>query len=106
MSNQNTSLSQTLISIFKCEKYHHWSIKMSTLFMSQELWELSALDDDIFPRITSANTSNQAWEILKQEFLGDTDRKKDLIMEVETEDEEEDDSIDEVVVEVEVMSIF
>ncbi|GKE49173.1 hypothetical protein Tco_1480431 [Tanacetum coccineum] len=31
----------------------------------------SALDDDIFPRIASANTSNQAWEILKQEFFGD-----------------------------------
>nr|GEU76644.1 retrovirus-related Pol polyprotein from transposon TNT 1-94 [Tanacetum cinerariifolium] len=51
----------------------------------------SALDDDIFPRIASANTSNQAWEILKQEFLGD--RKKDLIMEVEIEDEEEDDQL-------------
>nr|GEU35685.1 retrovirus-related Pol polyprotein from transposon TNT 1-94 [Tanacetum cinerariifolium] len=42
-----------------------------------------ALDDDIFPRIASANTFNLAWEILKQEFLGD--RK------VETEDEEEED---------------
>nr|GEV54351.1 retrovirus-related Pol polyprotein from transposon TNT 1-94 [Tanacetum cinerariifolium] len=76
---------------------------MSTLFKSQELWELvengfvdskpaepdqalrdnrkkdakalffiqSALDDDNFHHIASANTSNQAWEILKQEFLGD-----------------------------------
>ncbi|GJY34980.1 hypothetical protein Tco_0420358 [Tanacetum coccineum] len=104
MSNHNTStLSQALIPIFKGEKYHLWSIKMTTLFKSQELWELveyefpdpkpteqdqalrdnrkkdakalffiqSALDDDIFPHIASANTSNQAWEILKQEFFGD-----------------------------------
>ncbi|GKB63153.1 retrovirus-related pol polyprotein from transposon TNT 1-94 [Tanacetum coccineum] len=104
MSNHNTStLSQALIPIFKGKKYHLWSIKMSTLFKSQELWELvengfpdpkpaepdqalrdnrkkdakalffiqSALDDDIFPCIASSNTSNQAWEILKQEFLGD-----------------------------------
>ena len=29
-----------------------------------------ALDDDIFSRIAVASTSHQAWEILKQEFLG------------------------------------
>ncbi|GKC21964.1 retrovirus-related pol polyprotein from transposon TNT 1-94 [Tanacetum coccineum] len=113
MSNQNTSLSQALIPIFKGEKYHLWSLKMSTLFKSQELWELvengfvdpkpdepdqalqdnrkkdakalffiqSALDDDIFPRIASANTSNQAWEILKQEFLGD---KKVITVKLQT----------------------
>ncbi|GJU91600.1 integrase, catalytic region, zinc finger, CCHC-type containing protein [Tanacetum coccineum] len=84
------------------EKYYLWSLKMSNLFKSQELWELvkngfpdpkpaepdqalrdnrkkdakalffiqSGLDDDIFSHIASVNTSNQAWEILKQEFLG------------------------------------
>ena len=26
------------------------------------------LDDEIFPRIVDASTSNQAWKILKQEF--------------------------------------
>jgi len=31
----------------------------------------SALADDIFPRIVAATTSNEAWKILKQEFLGD-----------------------------------
>ena len=31
----------------------------------------SALDDVFFPRIAEATTSNQAWAILKQEFLGD-----------------------------------
>ena len=76
---------------------------MSTLFKSQELWELvengfednqpeepdqqlkdkrkkdskalfmiqSALDDEIFPRIAAATTSHKAWEILKQEYMGD-----------------------------------
>lgn len=36
------------------------------LFMIQQ-----ALDDDIFPRISAATTSNEAWEILQQEYLGD-----------------------------------
>ncbi|KAG6385530.1 hypothetical protein SASPL_154366 [Salvia splendens] len=31
----------------------------------------SALEDDIFPRISAANTAYEAWEILKQEYLGD-----------------------------------
>ena len=35
------------------------------LFMIQQ-----ALDDDIFPRISAATTSNEAWEILQQEYLG------------------------------------
>uniref|UniRef100_A0A803MSQ1 Integrase catalytic domain-containing protein n=1 Tax=Chenopodium quinoa TaxID=63459 RepID=A0A803MSQ1_CHEQI len=30
-----------------------------------------ALDDDIFPRITAATSSHEAWETLKQEYLGD-----------------------------------
>ena len=31
----------------------------------------TALDDEIFPQIAAATTSNDAWKILKQEFLGD-----------------------------------
>ncbi|GKC82250.1 retrovirus-related pol polyprotein from transposon TNT 1-94 [Tanacetum coccineum] len=100
---------------------------MSTLFKSQELWELvkngfpdpkpaepdqalqdnrkkdakalffiqSALDDNIFPRIASSSTFNQAWEILKQEFFGD---RKPMKIDL-AEDEEEEDSMDKVVVE-------
>ena len=30
-----------------------------------------ALDKEIFPRIIAIETSKQAWEILKQEYLGD-----------------------------------
>ena len=31
----------------------------------------SALDDDIFPRISSAKSSKEAWEIIKREYFGD-----------------------------------
>lgn len=31
----------------------------------------SALDDDIFPRITSDTNAHEAWETLKQEYMGD-----------------------------------
>ena len=97
--------SQPLIPMFKGEKYHLWSIKMQTMFKSQELWDIvesgytepkepptepdqklrdnrkrdakalffiqSAVDDDIFPRISHAKTSKEAWEIIKHEYFGD-----------------------------------
>lgn len=45
-----------------------------------------ALDDDIFPSISAAETSNEAWEILQQEFLGDKKVKagEEVDFEVET----------------------
>src|ERR1044071_2901530 len=106
--------------IFKGPKYQFWSLKMTTLFKSQELWSLvdegfvdggtqepdqalrekrkkdskalfiiqQALDDEIFPRIASASTSKQAWNILKQEYMGDkkviTVRLQSLRREFET----------------------
>lgn len=30
-----------------------------------------ALDDEIFPRIAATTTSHEAWETLKQEYMGD-----------------------------------
>ncbi|XXG60383.1 hypothetical protein AAC387_Pa04g2305 [Persea americana] len=89
--------------IFKGVNYQFWSLKLSTLFRSQELRSLvedgfeddqpaepdhqlrekrkkdskalfmiqQALDDVVFPRIASARTSKQAWDTLKQEYLGD-----------------------------------
>uniref|UniRef100_A0A803MD58 Retrovirus-related Pol polyprotein from transposon TNT 1-94-like beta-barrel domain-containing protein n=1 Tax=Chenopodium quinoa TaxID=63459 RepID=A0A803MD58_CHEQI len=103
--NGTNPSSKPLIPIFKGEKYHLWSLKMKTMFKSQELWDLvengydepnlapaipdaqlkenrkkdakalffiqSALDDDIFPRITAATSAHEAWETLKQEYLGD-----------------------------------
>ena len=31
----------------------------------------SAVDDDIFPRISSAKTAKEAWEIIRHEYFGD-----------------------------------
>ncbi|KAG6403222.1 hypothetical protein SASPL_135439 [Salvia splendens] len=104
-ANGTTSTSQSQIPNFRGEKYHLWSLKMKTMFKSQELWDLvengftepnpapavpdqqlrenrkkdakalffiqSAIEDDIFSRISAANTAHEAWEILKQEYLGD-----------------------------------
>lgn len=41
----------------------------------------SALDDEIFPHIAAATTSNEAWETLKKEFLGE---KKVLTVKLQT----------------------
>ncbi|KAI0520290.1 hypothetical protein KFK09_007762 [Dendrobium nobile] len=81
--------SQPLIPIFNGEKYEFWSIKMKTLFKSQDLWDLvvngvqigedegrnndnkkkdsktlffiqQAMDDSVFSRISMAETSKEA----------------------------------------------
>src|ERR1044071_9764159 len=114
----NTGFAQ--LPTFKGINYHFWSLKMKTLFKSQELWTYveegftdtgteepdqvlkekrkkdakalfliqQALDDEIFPRIASANTSKEAWSTLKQEYLGDkkiiTVRLQSLRREFET----------------------
>ncbi|KAL4364030.1 hypothetical protein GQ457_04G017220 [Hibiscus cannabinus] len=41
----------------------------------------SALEDNIFSRISAADTSKQAWDILKQEYLGN---KKVIIVKLQT----------------------
>ncbi|XP_062077364.1 uncharacterized protein LOC133782169 [Humulus lupulus] len=91
---------QPLIPIFKGECYEFWSIKMKTLFKSQDLWDLAetgfnsneadegrlrenkkkdskalfflqqAVNDTIFSRIAMASTSKEAWETLQKEFMG------------------------------------
>ena len=38
--NGISSSSQPLMPIFTVEKYEFWSIKMKTLFKSEEVWEL------------------------------------------------------------------
>ncbi|GMI75665.1 hypothetical protein like AT1G48720 [Hibiscus trionum] len=41
MTNSGTNpAAQSLIPIFKGEKYHLWSLKMKTMSKSQELWDL------------------------------------------------------------------
>ena len=51
MASNAISSSQPLIPVFNGEKYEFWSIKMKTLFKSQDLWDLvkngySEPDDD------------------------------------------------------------
>ncbi|KAK5775200.1 hypothetical protein PVK06_043069 [Gossypium arboreum] len=41
MVNSGTNpATEPFIPIFKGEKYHLWSLKMKTMFKSQELWDL------------------------------------------------------------------
>ncbi|CAL5412844.1 unnamed protein product [Camellia sinensis] len=83
------------------EGYGFWSIRMMTLFKSQDLWDLveqgyadpdeetrlkenkkkdskalviiqQAVHDSIFSRIAAATTSKQAWSTLQKEFQGDS----------------------------------
>nr|GME07708.1 Retrovirus-related Pol polyprotein from transposon TNT 1-94 [Ipomoea batatas] len=103
MANNGTSItSPPFIPMFNGEKYEFWSIKMMTLFKSQELWEFvengyekeekdeqklkeakkkdakalfflqQSVSDSLFPRIASAATSKEAWQSLKTEFQGST----------------------------------
>ncbi|KAL0558913.1 hypothetical protein IC582_003500 [Cucumis melo] len=92
---------QPLIPIFKGEGYEFWSIRMKTLLISQDLWDLveqgytdpddegklqenrekdpkalvivqQAVHDNVFSRIAAATTSKQAWLILQKAFQGDS----------------------------------
>ena len=93
-SNDNAmSVAQPLIPVFKGEGYGFWSIRMMTLFKSQDLWDLveqgyadpdeetrlkenkkkdskalviiqQAVHDSIFSQIAVATTSKQAWSTL------------------------------------------
>ncbi|KAH0633582.1 hypothetical protein KY284_036368 [Solanum tuberosum] len=100
-TNGASTTSQQLMPIFNGHKYEFWSIKMKTLFKSQELWDLvekgyaeedeaqrlrenkkkdskalfyiqQAMHDSIFSRIDVAEISKQAWDILEKEFHGST----------------------------------
>ncbi|GJZ81568.1 retrovirus-related pol polyprotein from transposon TNT 1-94 [Tanacetum coccineum] len=99
-STNTLNVSQPNIPIFKRDSYEFWSIKMRTLFKSQDLWDLvenglaetgdedtrsrenqkrdakalffiqQAVEESIFSRIAAATSSNEAWTILKTEFQG------------------------------------
>lgn len=109
----NGATQQALVPVFKGEKYHLWSLKMKTMFRSQEVWDMvengfedtnpaepdqrlrenrkkdakalfliqTALDEDILSRISTVNTSHEAWEILKTEYMGD---KKAITVKLQT----------------------
>ena len=92
--NGNLSVPHSFISIFNGEFYEYCSIKMKTLFKSQDLWDLvengfdtrdrderrlrekkkkdsktllmiqQGVHETIFSRIAAANMSKEAWETL------------------------------------------
>ncbi|XP_074314353.1 uncharacterized protein LOC141649567 [Silene latifolia] len=100
MATNGVSSSQPLIPSFDGDKYEFWSIKMRTLFKSQELWDLvedgfddsdveqqrlkenrkkdakallflqSSVHENIFSELHRKATSKEAWQILKTEFKG------------------------------------
>ena len=89
------SLLQPAIPIFQGSNYEVWSIKMKTLFISQDLWDLVergypiegvianalrdakalffiqyVVDDAISPRISTETKSKEAWDALKNGYQG------------------------------------
>ncbi|XP_017613851.1 uncharacterized protein LOC108458984 [Gossypium arboreum] len=100
MTNNNTvNVSQPVIPVFNGDNYEFWSIKMNTLFKSQELWDLvenGYPDDDgeaklrenqkrdnkalffiqqvvhesIFSKIVAAETAKEAWTTLHMAYQG------------------------------------
>ncbi|GKU96667.1 hypothetical protein SLEP1_g9878 [Rubroshorea leprosula] len=99
-NNNLGSVSQPTIPLFKGSGYEIWSTKMRTLFMSQDLWDLvergyteaalsaealkdtkkkdakalffiqQGVDDAIFPRISAATKSKDAWDALQRGYQG------------------------------------
>ncbi|CAN6704528.1 unnamed protein product [Malus baccata var. baccata] len=96
--------------IFNGENFDFWQIKMKTIFIAHDLWDMvetgynppvkkedeeltvaelkqlkenmikdakalgiiqGSVSDEIFPRIAILETVKEAWDILKQEFIGD-----------------------------------
>ncbi|KAD3336077.1 hypothetical protein E3N88_31596 [Mikania micrantha] len=100
-----TDTPHTPIPIFKGDGYEHWSVRMRTILRSRELWEIvnlgmtdhgdnlernrkeakndaramaviqQGVHDMLFSRIASADTAQEAWEILRLEFQGDSQVK-------------------------------
>nr|GFA79898.1 UBN2 domain-containing protein [Tanacetum cinerariifolium] len=61
------------IPIFKGDSYEFWSIKMKTLFISQDLWEYVESGHAETSDDNNRNKENQKpWSILKTEYQGST----------------------------------
>ncbi|XP_073040319.1 uncharacterized protein [Primulina eburnea] len=99
VNNNVVNVSQLAIPLFKGECYEFWSIKMKTLFKSQDLWDLvengyseedeeakvkenkkrdakalffiqQAIHESIFTKISAGNTAKEAWTTLQTSFQG------------------------------------
>ncbi|XP_039131873.1 uncharacterized protein LOC120268618 [Dioscorea cayenensis subsp. rotundata] len=91
------SFTQHCVPVFKGEEYGRWSLRMKTVFQSQELWDLvengmaegedevkqkkskkrdakarcliqQAVDGLVLDRIAEAETTQDAWEIIKKQY--------------------------------------
>ena len=100
-SNNSMSVAQPYTPIFKSLGYAFWSIKIKTLFKSQDIWELvkngypnrddedklqenrkkdskelffiqQVVHESIFSRIIAITMVKEAWNILQIEFQGDS----------------------------------
>ncbi|XP_039135714.1 uncharacterized protein LOC120273134 [Dioscorea cayenensis subsp. rotundata] len=98
-SDSPVSLTQHCVPVFKGEEYGRWSLRMKTVFQSQDLWDLvesgmpkgedeakakeskkrdakarcliqQAVDGLVLDRIAEAETAHQAWEIIKRQHEG------------------------------------
>ncbi|XP_076882598.1 uncharacterized protein LOC143531103 [Bidens hawaiensis] len=93
----------TSIPVFKGDGYEHWNIRMKTILMSKDLWELvetgvpkgnanqlreakkkdakamaliqQGVADQLFSRIAGASTAKETWDTLRIEFQGDSQVK-------------------------------
>ncbi|XP_076915886.1 uncharacterized protein LOC143575368 [Bidens hawaiensis] len=102
MSEVSGSPSQSFVPVFKGEGYEHWSIRMKTILMSKDLWDMievgitetnrnsptykeakkkdakalvfiqQGVHDQLFSRIASSTSAKESWETLKMEFQGDS----------------------------------
>ncbi|XP_012458088.1 uncharacterized protein LOC105778882 [Gossypium raimondii] len=98
-NNNTVSVSQSAIPVFNRNNYKFWSIKMKTLFKSQELWDLvengypdddgeaklrenqkkdnkalffiqQAVHESIFSKIAGVETVKEAWTTLHMAYQG------------------------------------
>ncbi|XP_039134292.1 uncharacterized protein LOC120271680 [Dioscorea cayenensis subsp. rotundata] len=100
-SSSPVSLSQAYVPVFSGAEYGRWSLRMKTVFRSQEVWDLvekgwveskdeavekenkkrdakalsliqQAVDGANLDRISEAKTAHEAWEILRKQCQGTT----------------------------------
>ncbi|XP_016748178.1 uncharacterized protein [Gossypium hirsutum] len=76
--------------VFTGENYHIWVVKMKTYLQAQDLWNVVENDAEPPPlranptiaqiRIMARNSPKQAWEKLKEEFMGSDKTKQQQLI--------------------------